>query len=248
LQTPPRKTTFQHIDEAGDLSAQTYGDWPIWTHTIPFPTPVMMGTSGTHQLETYLVVGSAWWQVAGHFLPDNANVLDIGCGCAKTARFLATDPRVANYVGFDPIASVIAWDNRFVAPRAKGNFRFIHVDLYSAEYNPHGTVQPQDFRFPADDASIDVAIAASLFTHLLEPDAKHYLRESARVLNRNGRLILSIHDEPPEGIDYAGDEARIDVRLRYFLQLAAECGLRLVEDLDSLCGQHALVFGRAADA
>lgn len=241
----PEKTTFQNLQEAGDLSAQTYGDWPIWAHTIPFPAPVMMGTSGTYQLETYLVVGSAWWQVIAHYLPDNASVLDIGCGCAKTARFLAVDPRVGRYVGFDPIASAIAWNRRFVVPITGERFRFLHVDLYSAEYNPQGTLHAGDFRFPAEEASIDVAIAASLFTHLLEPDAKHYLREAARVLRPDGRVILSLHTEPPEGVDYAGDEARIDVRLAYFLRMAAECGLALVEDLGSLCGQHAIVLGRS---
>lgn len=242
---PQRKTTFEHLDEAGDLSRQTFGDWPIWIHTVPFPTPVMMGSSGTHQLETYLVVGSAWWQVVGHYLPAGASVLDIGCGCAKVARFLAADPRVASYVGFDPIASCIAWNRRFVTPLTGDRFRFEHADLYSAEYNPRGTLQPAQFRFPADDGSIDVAIASSLFTHLLEADARHYLAESARVLRPGGRLILSLHTEPPAGLDYAGDEARIDVRLEYFLELAGAAGLALVEDLGSLCGQHALVLGPA---
>ena len=240
-----RKTTFEHLDEAGDLSQQTYGDWPIWAHTIPFPTPVMMGSSGTHQLETYLVVGSAWWQVIGHHLTDRARVLDIGCGCAKVARFLACDPRVAQYVGFDPIAACIAWNRRFVTPLTGERFQFLHADLYSAEYNPGGSLQPSQFRFPADDGSIDLAIASSLFTHLLEADAGHYLGESARVLAPEGRLILSLHTEPPEGVDYAGDEARIDVRLDYFLKLADAAGLKLVEDLGSLCGQHALVLARS---
>jgi SAM-dependent methyltransferase len=245
-QPPPRKTTFEHLDEAGDLSSRTYDSWPIWTHTIPFPTPVMMGSSGTHQLETYLVVGSAWWQVIGHYLPARASVLDIGCGCAKVARFLAADPRVERYVGFDPIAACIAWNQRFVVPLTGDRFRFVHADLYSAEYNPNGTLKPDAFRFPVDDHSIDIAIASSLFTHLLEPDAVHYLHEATRSLRAGGRLILSLHTEPPTGIDFAGDEARIDVRLDYFLQLAASEGLSLVEDLGSLCGQHALVLGRDA--
>ncbi len=93
----------------------------------------------------------------------------------------------------------------------------------------------------------DLALASSLFTHLLEPDAVHYLGESARCLRPDGRLILSLHTEPPAGMRYAGDEARIDVSLDYFLQLAGSAGLRLVEDLGSLCGQHAVVLGRSAD-
>jgi len=246
MTAPPRKTTFEHIDEAGDLSSQTYGTWPMWKHTIPFPTPVMMGTSGTHQLETYLVVGSAWAQMLSHYLPMGAQVLDIGCGCAKLARFLASDARVAGYIGFDPIASCIAWNQRFVLPLTGPRFRFEHIDLYSAEYNPRGTVDPDRFVFPADDASIDLAVASSLFTHLLEPSACRYLEQSRRVLKPGGKLVLSLHTEPPAGQRFAGDEARIDVDPDYFVQLAAARGLRLHEALGSFCGQDVFVF--VADA
>ncbi|MEZ5545018.1 MAG: class I SAM-dependent methyltransferase [Lysobacteraceae bacterium] len=240
----PRKKTHEHLDELSDLSSRTYGEWPIWKHTIPFPSTVMMGSSGTHLLETFLVVGSAWWQVVASYLPSESNVLDIGCGCAKVARFLAVDPRVSSYVGFDPIKSAIEWSQRFVLPRSIGSFRFEHVDIYSAEYNPEGKVRAVDYRFPARDGDIDIAIASSLFTHLLEPDARHYLAESARVLKPSGRLLLSLHDEPPVGVPYSGDEARIDVDVSYFLEIAERVGLRLVDDLGSLCGQRAVVLGR----
>lgn len=243
-----RKTTHQHLAEASGLEQAVFNDWPVWKYTIPFPTPLLMGSSGTHQLDTYLVVGSAWAQMLAHFLPPQARVLDIGCGCAKVARFLATDARVATYLGFDPIAVAIEWDRRYVLPVTGPRFEFVHVDLYSAEYNPQGTVDPDAFRFPAEDASRDLAIASSLFTHLLEPTARHYLREAARVLVPGGRLVLSLHTEPPEGQQYAGDEARIDVTLPYFLELAADAGFRLHEDLGSLCGQHALVLERVGGA
>ncbi|MCB1553180.1 MAG: class I SAM-dependent methyltransferase [Xanthomonadales bacterium] len=239
-----RKTTFEHLQDGTDLQQQTYGDWPIWQRTIPFPSNLLMGSSGTHLLETYLVVGSAWWQVLSHDLKPGAAVLDIGCGCAKIARFLALDPRVVQYVGFDPIPQSIEWSNAFVVPRAFGRFRFEHVDLYSAEYNPQGTIQPTAFRFPGDDASYDILIAASLFTHLLEADARHYLAEAARVMKPEGRFVLSIHDEPPEGERYVGGEARVDIALDYFLSMARDSGLDLADDLGSLCGQHALVFQR----
>lgn len=245
MNTPSaRKATWQHLAEVQGLESQTYGSWPIWAHTIPFPTSLMMGSSGTHLLETYLVVGSAWAQVVGHYLPERAQVLDIGCGCAKVARFLAVDPRVAGYVGFDPIAVCIDWNRRFVAPRARGAFRFEHADLHSAEYNPQGVLAAREYRFPVADGSIDIAIASSLFTHLLEADAVHYLQESARALRPGGKLILSLHNEPPAGQRYAGDEARIDVEIDYFLELSRAADLHLHENLGSLCGQEALVLER----
>jgi len=241
-----RKATYQHLAEITDAAGQTYGEWPVWQHTIAFPSSVMMGTSGTHLLETYLVVGTAWQQVIAHYLPASpaagADILDIGCGCAKIARHLAKDPRVRSYLGFDPMQACIHWCERFVTPSGAGRMRFEHIDLYSAEYNPSGTLSASSFRFPVDDSSIDIALAASVFTHLLEPDARNYLQESRRVLRAGGRLILSLHTEPLDDAAYSGDEARVDVRLDYFLEMAESAGLTMESDLGSLCGQHALVL------
>ena len=242
--TPGRKATFQHLAEVSGLEHATYADWPLWKHTVPFPTPLMMGSSGTHQLETYLAVGSAWYQLIAHYLGSGAHVLDIGCGCAKIARFLATESRVRSYLGFDPIAECIAWNRRFVVPIAGERFRFEHIDLASAEYNPTGTVAAESFSFPAGSASVDIAIASSVFTHLLQPAAERYLAEAARVLVPGGKLILSLHTEPPAGQVFAGDEARIDVDLAFFIRLATERGLALHEDVGSFCGQSVLVLSR----
>lgn len=45
------------------------------------------------------------------------------------------------------------------------------------------------YRFPADDGSVDLVLAKSLFTHLLPDDAAHYLAEIRRVL-RPGRAAV----------------------------------------------------------
>lgn len=237
-------STFEHLCLAGDLSFETYKDWPHWKHCIPFPSTVMMGTSGTHLLETYLAVGVAWWNVIETVLPTNAQVLDVGCGCGKVARHLALEERVGRYIGFDPIKACVEWNSRYIRPRAKGIFEFIFADLHSQEYNPAGTVSPRTYRFPADQSCIDVVLASSVFTHLLESDAIHYLKESARVLKRGGVAVMSIHDEPPAGVVYSGTEARIDVCAKYFVELASAAGLVLKEDLGSLCGQRAFIFSR----
>jgi SAM-dependent methyltransferase len=47
------------------------------------------------------------------------------------------------------------------------------------------------FRFPYEDGSFDLAIATSLFTHLLAPAAEHYVAESARVLAPGGRVFAT---------------------------------------------------------
>ena len=241
---PNRKTTYQHLAEADDLSRRTFEDWPVFSHTVAFPPALLMGSSGSHRLQDYLVAGTCLWQMLTRYLPPDARVLDIGCGCAKLARFLASDPRVADYVGFDPIAACIEWNRRYVLPISGPRFRFEHIDLYSAEYNPHGKVDPDRLAFPVATSGIDVVVAASVFTHLLEPTARHYLAQSARVLKPGGKLVLSVHIEPPAGQRYAGDEARIDVDPEYFLGLAVERGLSLHEALGEFCGQQMLILER----
>jgi SAM-dependent methyltransferase len=238
------KTTFEHVDEQANLAVLTYSDWPIWKYTIPYPPKVLMGSSGTLNLGTFLAVGSAWAQVISHFMPDNADILDIGCGCGKTARFLARDARVNSYFGFDPMLDCIDWNNRYICPHTKGRFIFNHVDLRSGEYNPKGTIRVDTYRFPLDSGSIDTVIAASLFTHLLEPATENYLKEIGRVLRDQGCAVLSLHTQPAEGQNFSGREDRIDVRLDYFLSLASRSGLKLRENLGSLCGQEAIVLDK----
>jgi len=234
--------TFEHVQEQDDLANRTYEDWPLWKYTIPFPSTVLMGSSGTPDIGTFLAVGSVWAQIVTHFMPSGATILDIGCGCAKTARFLAPDPRVDSYLGFDPMRDCIDWSNRFVKPRAQGRFSFEYVDLYSSEYNPDGVIQAEEFCFPTTDNSIDLAIGASIFTHLLEPVACRYLKETGRVLKPGGRAVFSLHTKPAPGQVFSGHEGRVDVDQDYFLSLAARAGLSLLEDLGSLCGQETVVL------
>jgi SAM-dependent methyltransferase len=237
-----QKKTFQHLDEQSDLGIKTYSDWPIWKYTIPFPSTVLMGSSGTPELGRFLAIGSAWAQVVGHFMPINASILDIGCGCSKTARFLASDPRVKDYFGFDPMRDCIEWSNRYVKPYTEDRFLFEFVDLQSNEYNPYGTIKAESYRFPIETNSIDTVIAASVFTHLLEPATRQYLDQIGRVLKAGGCAIFSLHTEPAKDQNFSGNEGRVDVNLGYFLALAKSAGLSLLEDLGSLCGQEAIVL------
>jgi len=89
-----------------------------------------------------------------------------------------------------------------------------------------------------------MAFATSLFTHLLESDAQHYLRETARVLKQGGLAFISLHIEPAAGTRYSGTEARIDVDADYFVELAGKAGLRLKERPGDLCGQEIVVLER----
>lgn len=240
-------TTYEALAGTPDLAAtSTFADYPVWTHTLALPPQMLMGSTGTYELAHFLLVGHAWAQFVSHYLKSDSSVLDIGCGCGKTARHLVSDRGVARYVGFDVLKLSIDWSNRFLTPASQGRFEFHHANLKNEMYNPHGAFSAGEYRFPAGDATVDVAFAASLFTHLLESDCQHYLHETARVLKPGGLAIISVHIEPAEGLRYSGSEARIDVDVDYFVQLAAAAGLELKERPGDLCGQEMLVFARTA--
>ena len=209
--------------------------------------PPIAGTSlranvGSPSLVGYLFVADAWHAVVSRFLTRKSNVLDIGCGCGKTARTLLYHPNVNNYVGFDAIRENIEWCRRTIAPLSDDRFKFHHFDVYSRAYNPRGKLRGTEVIFPADDNAIDFAFAASVFTHLLEEDARHYLGEVRRSLAPDGVFLVSIHTSPSSGTTYSGNECRIDVDPEYFINLSRAAGLQLLDRLGSLCGQDTFLF------
>ena len=52
-------------------------------------------------------------------------------------------------------------------------------------------MHPEQFRFPVVSSSQDLVVATSVFTHLLEPAARHYLHEIARCLDEGGRAYIT---------------------------------------------------------
>src|SRR5262249_50820310 len=153
-------------------------------------------------------------------LTKPSRVLDIGCGCGKTARMFVYHPYIKEYVGFDVIRENVDWCIQSIAPLAEGRFKFHCLDVYSEAYNPTGRLGGTDVVFPADDGVIDFAFAASVFTHLVEEDARRYLREVRRSLAPNGVFLCSIHTSAAPGRVYSGNECRIDVDLDYFVKMA----------------------------
>lgn len=223
---------------------RTSAGYGVWKYAIPLPPEGLMWSTGGAFIENFLVLGDAWARIVSHFAPENATVLDIGCGCGRTARYLINNRWISKYIGFDVVETSIKWCQKFLAPPWNGVAEFYWFDLYSAEYNPTAALKAEDLQFPVKDGSVDVIFAASLFTHLLEPDAQHYLQEIGRVLAARGTAILSIHNNPARGIKFGGNETRIDIESDYFAELATAAGLCEGERIDDFGGQEVFIFRR----
>lgn len=216
--------------------------YPIWTHVVPLPPDSLMWSVGGASIEMFLVLGDAWAQVVSRYTSADCCVLDIGCGCGRTARVLLNNRHISKYIGFDVIRENVQWCRRFIQPAWHGTAEFHHFDLYSREYNPHGATPAATLRFPVPDGSVNVCFASSVFTHLLEPDAIHYLSEISRTLSLQGVAILSIHNNVPPGERFFGTETRIDIATAYFIALADKAGLVERERIDDLGGQQLLIL------
>lgn len=125
-------------------------------------------------------------------LHSDQRVLDVGCGIGRVALPLAAylGPDGA-YEGFDIVAEAVAWcrDN---LTAAHPNFHFRHVPIHNERYNPTGTVPDADFVFPYDDASFDLVVLTSVFTHMMPAGVEQYMGEIARVLVPGGRLFATM--------------------------------------------------------
>ena len=69
-----------------------------WDNVIPLPNSRLMDSTGSPTIENFLVVGDAWSQVVAGYIEESAVILDIGCGCGKTARFLSRHPHISLYI------------------------------------------------------------------------------------------------------------------------------------------------------
>jgi SAM-dependent methyltransferase len=221
---------------------------------IPVPNPILRFTVSEPELGKWLYIGAAWATVCSRYLPKNvrASVLDIGCGVGKTARFLVLNPLI-DYCGFDIFQPSIDWCNREFPVIAGDRFRFEHFDGISAMYNPKGKIPSTEYIFPMGDESVDLAFAASLFTHLYEDDRRHYFEETRRVLKKRGVAVFSIHTlddlksqypnmviEP--GMNFKGNEQVMFMKKEYFIKTAYEFGLSVKEEIGKVCGQETIAF------
>lgn len=125
--------------------------------------------------------------LAGTSDEDYRAVLDFGCGCGRIARqLLQQRPRPTRYLGIDLHRGMVDWCRGNLTP-LDSRFQFVHHDVGHIGLNP-GDDKPPVLAFPAGDEEMTLVTAVSVFTHLIEASARHYLREVGRVLVHGGLL------------------------------------------------------------
>jgi SAM-dependent methyltransferase len=112
---------------------------------------------------------------SGERLGDFPRMLDWGCGCARLSRYILALPGV-QLTGVDVDPDNIAW--------CQANF-------------PQSRWQTIALRPPTPfaNASFDLAVGLSVFTHLKEPDQNLWLAELQRVIRPGGWALMTIHGE-----------------------------------------------------
>ena len=143
-----------------------------------------------------------FWMVAfaKQWCDLDSTVMDIGSGCGRQAHFLR-DLEFhginfkGRYIGIDIDTEALAWCRSHFN---SDHFTFIQSSNVSKAYN-RADGSEDNFRIPVEDNSVDLVFSGSLFTHLLEKEAKNYLKESFRVLRPGKRIAHSVFcmDYPP---------------------------------------------------
>ena len=90
-----------------------------------------------------------------------------------------------SYIGVDVQQHLVEWAESNLAD---SHTKFLHVAHKNDRYNSAGAPASE---LPLPDAQLDLIYAYSVFSHMLDDDVRHYLREFARVLRPGGRAFLT---------------------------------------------------------
>jgi SAM-dependent methyltransferase len=173
-------------------------------------------------------------------------VVDIGCGQGRMAIGLTRLLPEARYLGLDVSKRSIDWCKRHIETNHP-TFRFIHLDLVNARYNPSGHPMSPEFNLPVPDEEASVAYLWGVVTNM-EPDfLDMYARELGRMLKPGGRLFLTANVEddvpqfsvnPPNYVSFqcAGPLHIVRFERQHFIRCFAKYGLVLSAYLHHAAG------------
>lgn len=107
-------------------------------------------------------------------LKDSMTLIDVGCGSGRMAYALRR--MNINYAGFDVVPELIDYAEK-ICERPDWKFRIV-----------------KDLKIPLDDASTDMVVFVSVFTHLRHEETYIYLAEAKRILKPNGTIVFTFLD------------------------------------------------------
>jgi SAM-dependent methyltransferase len=219
---------------------------------IPMPDPSLqnqVGPPGVFQDVGLTTMGRL--NLAG-LRPDH-DVLDVGCGVGRTARYLCDYlDKESRYEGFDIMEQLIEWCKAHITPLFP-NFQFQFVPVYNSAYLPDASLQSaSELRFPYSDESFDFALAHSVFTHMSLEASVNYLHQIHRILRPGGISYSTwflFENDPSTNVspliagmqlDATGDvafdipevpDAAVGYRESFVRKAYAETGLTIVEPI-----------------
>jgi SAM-dependent methyltransferase len=193
--------------------------------TLPMP-PMIFKTlvCGPTTTDDFEAVGGWLLSVLDHqdMLKDGIDLLDVGCGCGRLARFLLERP-VGSYTGFDRHKGMVDWCEREITSRDP-RFRFDHFELksvYVAWDGEQGSIDVEAFTFPYPAEAFDSVVLSSVFTHMPPNEVRHYLGELVRVMRPGAKALLSIFLSPG-AVEVRDDGINIFHNLDQFLADAGD--------------------------
>jgi ubiquinone/menaquinone biosynthesis C-methylase UbiE len=123
-------------------------------------------------------------------LREHSTVLDIGSGLGRIAIPLTDILKASGtYHGTDIIKKGVDYCQEHISSKFS-NFHFHHTPAFNDLYNSTGADGAQ-VKIPIAAASIDVAVANSVFTHLVKSETENYLAETSRLLKKGGRAYYT---------------------------------------------------------
>lgn len=116
-------------------------------------------------------------------------------------------------MGVEVVTEGVSWCIENISAKYP-NFHFIHADLQNDFYNPAGHGTSANFRLPANFGTFDVAVFASIFTHLDAPDSDAWLGHVSQALRPGGRVWSTWFIMDDETIQLCR-EGKSTIRLAY---------------------------------
>lgn len=103
---------------------------------------------------------------------NTSSIIDLGCGSGRLAKQICLRLPQIQYLGIDVVQELLD----YAATKTPPHFRYL------LNYTPN---------IPAPDASVDMVVAFSVFTHLYHEESFVYLRDIKRVLRPGGAAVFS---------------------------------------------------------